>query len=434
MRFVGVWFLDFDIYSNVMETKKTKIQSNNLYIPRFIKTLGTGKEQDYFIENLSMLLASGMGVIQSLEAIKKDIKSKKLRSIIEQIEIQIEGGSSLWRALNASYLFPPHVISLIRVGEESGRLSENLKVIEIQRQKDRIFKSKVRSAMLYPMIVLIVMLVVAFGSAWFVLPKLASAFSSLDIELPFTTRIIISAGNFLRDYGFITLPFFVLLLIFLLYFFFVFPKTKTLVEQFVFLHVPGVRKIIQEIELARFGYMMNNLVGAGLPIIESVHVLAEVSSFGPYKKLYSGLENSVEEGNSFQKSFSKQKRINLLIPTPVQQMIVTAEQSGKLSEIFLKIGETYEYKTEDTTRNISSTLEPVLLIAVSIGVFFVAIGIISPIYNLIGSISDGGQSQQQSEEINSVLPTTTPIIEFSPTISISPISSTGPTLQPTRNP
>ena len=111
---------------------------------------------NYFIENLSMLTESGMDVLASLQAIKEDVRSSGMKMIIDTMIIDIESGSTLWRALERTKLAQDQVIALVRVGEESGRLSENLSVVALQQEKDRAFKSKIRSAMMYPVLVLII--------------------------------------------------------------------------------------------------------------------------------------------------------------------------------------------------------------------------------------------------------------------------------------
>src|SRR3989344_1427643 len=153
-------------------------------------------EKDYFIENLAMLLSSGMSITAALTSIEGEMRTRKMRKEIAGIKQEIDNGSSISTALQKSGLVSPHVISLLKIGEESGRLSENLEVIVVEGEKDRLFKSKIRSAMIYPVMILSVTLVVGIGIAWFILPKLANVFRQLQLELPFVTRVLISFGLF----------------------------------------------------------------------------------------------------------------------------------------------------------------------------------------------------------------------------------------------
>ena len=138
------------------------------------RNFGLGQEKDYLIENLSLLLASGITITSALEAIKVEVKSERIKRIVDTLEEDVEAGVPLWGALERSRLFAPHVVSLIKIGEEAGRLSENLKVIAEEEQKDRTFRSKIRSAMMYPIFVFSLTVIIGIGIAWFILPRLAS--------------------------------------------------------------------------------------------------------------------------------------------------------------------------------------------------------------------------------------------------------------------
>ncbi|MBN1778636.1 MAG: type II secretion system F family protein, partial [Candidatus Buchananbacteria bacterium] len=164
---------------------------------------------------------------------------------------------------------------------------------------------------------------------------------------------------------------------------FYFPKTK-IIGQVILFNLPGIKRLIQEIELARFGYLLGTLLKAGLPINQALDSLVQATTSYQYKKFYRRLAISIENGNSFQKSFLNYKRLKRLIPNPIQQLVFAGEQSGGLSKILLKISQIYEVKTETTTKDLSVILEPILLVIVWLGVVSVAMAVILPIYNLIG--------------------------------------------------
>jgi type II secretory pathway component PulF len=333
-----------------------------------------------------MLIASGMGVIDALKAVKADVRSTRMRRLIDQMAEDIEAGSPIWRTLDDAKLFPMHTISLIRIGEESGKLAENLEVVSVEQEKDRDFRSKIRSAMMYPIFVLGLTVVFGIGISFFILPKLALVFSQLKIQLPLITRVLIGVGVYMSNAGLGVIP--IVLAIFgaVLYLIFYFPKTK-LIGQSILFHTPGIKRLIQEVEVARFGYLLGTLLQAGMPIAQALHSLAEASSFPHYRRFYVFLAHSIEEGFSFQTSFARYgHRLRRLIPTPVQQLIITGEHSGNLPEILLRVGKSYEGKTEATTKNLTVILEPVLLVIVWLGVISVAFAVILPIYRLVGEL------------------------------------------------
>ncbi|MCR4328492.1 MAG: type II secretion system F family protein [Patescibacteria group bacterium] len=360
-------------------------------------TFGLSKERDYFIENLSMLIASGMPITSALDAMALEMRSRRMKSIVADIKADIESGSPLWKALVTTNLFPDHAVSLIQLGEESGKLMENLKVVAVEQEKDRVFKSKLRSAMMYPVFVLSLTVIIGVGIAWFILPKLATVFSQLKIKLPLITKILIESGIFLGNYGQYVVPAGIVVMGLFFFFLFSFRKTK-FIGQFVLFSSPGIKGLIKEVEVARFGYLLGTLLEAGLPITHVFNSLANATEVAPYRKLYFHLRDSIKDGNSLQKSFGTFRHANRLIPAPIQQLIFVGEQSGSLSTTSLKIGATFETKADTSTKNLAVILEPILLVIVWLGVVAVALAVILPIYNLIGGFNAGGQQTPQTEE------------------------------------
>ncbi len=155
------------------------------------------EERDYAVENLALLVSSGTSILSALEAIESELRSRRIKDAFAGLKDDVENGVSLWRALKNTGLFPAHVVSLVKIGEESGRLSETLKTVVDQRQKERVFRAKVRSAMMYPVFVLVMALFIGSAVALFVLPRLALVFSQLKLEPPLITKALIAAGKFL---------------------------------------------------------------------------------------------------------------------------------------------------------------------------------------------------------------------------------------------
>lgn len=366
------------------QNPKTRNKGKKSCCPSF----GIKKEKEVFIENLTLLLSSGLNASATISSIEEEIKSKRLKRIVRQIGEDIENGFPLWRALDSTDIFTASAIALIRVGEESGRLTENLKIVATQAEKNKSFNSKLRSALMYPIFVLVLASTIAIGIAWFILPRLAKIFNGMDIELPGITVGMINTGVFLEEKGLIAVPVAIILIALMAFFVFFYKKTK-FIGQAIILSIPGIKQLLVELEITRFSYLLGTLLEAGLPI---GHVLESLTMQGAnglnkYQKFYEFLKKSIEEGNSFQKSFASYEKINKLFPRPIQQMIVAGEQSGKLSEILLKISQSYNEKTETTTKNLMVILEPVMLIIVWIAVVFVALSIILPIYSLVGNFN-----------------------------------------------
>lgn len=367
--------------------KATPIPQRNLENQKKLSTFGLSKERDQFIENLSMLVLSGMSIIGALSSIIKQTKSDGMRKILERMHLEIEAGSPVWKAFDRTDFFKGYTISLIRLGEESGNFAENLKVVSLEEEKDREFKSKVRSALMYPIFVLTLTLVVGIGISWFILPKLAKIFYDLKLALPLITKVLLAFGLFLNKYGLIAVPSGVAVISIIVYVLFFNAKTKFLGEYIIF-SIPGIKTLLMEVEVARFGYLLGTLLEAGLPVTKAIDSLASASEVLRYKKFYLALRENIDMGNSFEKSFALYKGTDNLIPQSFQQLLISGEQSGNLNKTLIKVGQVLEAKSDTTTKNLTIIMEPILLVIVWAGVVSVAFAVILPIYSLVGGLNN----------------------------------------------
>lgn len=370
------------------------------------------KERTYFVENLSMLIGSGMTVTESLSAIERELDSKHATRLISSIRTDIENGYTLSKALGRSGVFKGRIITLIHIGEQSGRLAENLRVVAEQSEKERELRSKIRSALMYPLFVLGLTFTVGIGIAWFILPRLSSVFAQLNVELPKITQILIGFGSFLGEHGTLVIPAFLLFFGVLLYFVFGYSRTR-FIGQAILFAFPPVRRLIQEVEIARFGYLLGTLLDAGLPIVLASGSLVEGTEFRMYRKFYETLQRQVDEGHSFRNIFDSYPGVGQLIPIPIQQLIVSAEHSGRLSETLKIVGERYEKKIDLSTKSLTVLLEPVLLVIVWLGVVAVAIAVILPIYSLTSGVqSPSTSSPQPAPTVPVTIPATSSTLEL----------------------
>lgn len=364
----------------------TPVSQRKLTDQKKLSTFGLSKERDLFIENLSMLVLAGMSIVGALASIIKQTKSAGMKAILERILQEIEAGSPVWKSLDKTGFFKGYTISLIRLGEESGNFAENLKVVALEEEKDREFKSKVKSALMYPVFVLVLTGVVGIGISWFILPKLAKIFYDLKLALPLITKVLLAFGLFLSKYGLVAVPLGAIVISVIAYIVFFNAKTKFLGEAIIF-SIPGIKTLLMEVEVARFGYLLGTLLDAGLPITKAIDSLAGASEVIRYKKFYVALRESIDAGNSFQKSFALYKDADTLVPQPIQQLIFSGEQSGNLNKTLIKVGQVLEAKSDTTTKNLTIIMEPILLVIVWAGVVSVAFAVILPIYSLVGGLN-----------------------------------------------
>ncbi|HEX8762978.1 MAG TPA: type II secretion system F family protein [Candidatus Saccharimonadales bacterium] len=345
----------------------------------------SSKYRDYFTNNIALLLRAAVPVQEAFASLKETSKSTELNKALDQMQRDVDEGLPLWQVMERSGVATQQTLTLVRLGEQSGRLVENLQIAARQEEKQRVFRSKVRSAMLYPSFVLGLSLLVGLGVAWFLLPRLAETFKQLNVQLPFISKVFIEFGVFLKANGYWAVPLFLAAVALIIYVLFVHPKTRGIGQRFLF-HIPGVSRLMHEVEIARFGYLMGTLLQAGLTVTQSLQSLADATNAPQYKKLYIMLKDAFEDGYSFRSTLPKEPANAKQLPPPVQQMVIAGERSGSLPETLLSIGTIYEEKSDLSTQSLATILEPLLLLVVWVGVMGVAIAVIMPIYSLVGGL------------------------------------------------
>lgn len=351
------------------------------------KTFG-GMNRDtseYVIESLSMLLLAGVTVGESIESIAGEIPQKGAREAMMQMRASIDEGVPFSQALEQTGLFAPSVITLIEVGESTGKLPENLKVVAAQMHKNNVMNAKIKSAMLYPGFLVGLLFVVGTGIGVFLLPKLLSIITGLQIEVGLMTKILIVVGTFFGKFGLILAAFTVVTII-LISILIKKSSTARAVAEVILYRVPGVKKLLFETEIARFGFVLGTLLEAGLPVVTALQSLAASMATRRYANFAAEVAQRVDEGDSFDKILSD-KKYHKLMPGTITQIVVSAEKSGNLSTSLLKVGQNYEDKADITAHNLETLLEPIVLVLIAVAVLFVAMAVFLPIYSLIGNLN-----------------------------------------------
>ncbi|MDD4287053.1 MAG: type II secretion system F family protein [Candidatus Peribacteraceae bacterium] len=346
--------------------------------------LGMGKQRMMFIQSMAMMLTAGLSLVDALQTQLLEAKSKAVRKLIQGIITAVENGSSLWKAMDDQSLFSPYEIALVRIGEEGGNLARNMEYLAEQQEKDRALRAKVKMAMTYPAIIVVLVFVLIMGLGLFVLPNLVQVLYSLNVELPLATRVVITISQLFEAHGMVFAPLLFLALIIVL----LMGKYTRFraVAQWVVFHTPGIGSLARESIIAQFGVILGGLLRAGVPLVEALSSLAEVTHTVSYKHFYQKLLEHVNAGDSFSKSFKALPECNRLFPISVQQLIVTGERSGGLSDVLMKISDMYDKKASETAEKLPVILEPLLLIIIAGVVAGLAFAIIVPIYKVVGNI------------------------------------------------
>lgn len=347
--------------------------------------IGMGKERMHFTENLAMMLKAGLPLIDTLKTLQLETRSRSMKKLLQKLLNSVENGSPLWRAMEEQSFFSLHALALVRIGEEAGNLAENVEYLAAQEEKDRALRGKVKMAMIYPSIVLTMMFVIVIGLGMFVLPNLIGVLYSLNVPLPFITRMVILFSDFFTQHGTVAVPSAVGGFVF----FAVLGKFTPLkvVVQWCMFKIPGIGALARQATIARFGVILGGLLKAGVPVIEAMQSLVEVTPIVAYRHLYQHMLDHITVGDSFAKSFASIRGSQKLLPPSVQQLVITGEKSGSLSSIMLKIADIYDKKASETAQKLPVILEPMLLIFIGGLVATIAFAIIIPIYSIVGNVA-----------------------------------------------
>lgn len=336
-----------------------------------------------FTKHLAMMVKSGITLSEAIDTIASQTPSQKFRKVLTAISDDIKNGNSFPLALKKHpKVFNQFYVTLTEVGEESGTLDENLKYLSDQLAKEYALKKKIQGALLYPAIVMVAVFLVGMGMSFFVLPQLANLFESLNVELPITTKILLFFANTMKNYGVFVIAGFVASIIAFRIFIklpFVRPKWDN-----VLLSFPIFGPLLQNKEMTSLCRNLGIMLRSGLPITKALEVEYLGSENLVFKDYIQRIKKSVNKGKEIRQELSD-GHYPKFSPIAIK-MIGVGEKTGKLDEAFLYLGDFFEEEVDNTAKNLSVVLEPIILIVIGLIVGFVALAIISPIYDLTGSI------------------------------------------------
>lgn len=367
------------------DKKKKKPESKLMAALSSINNMGMGKQVHMFVQSTATMLNAGLPLLEALKTFQMETRSKPMKKMVSRIITDVGNGSPFWRAMDSQHLFTQYDIAMVRIGEEAGSLAQNMVYLSQQREKDRSLRQQVKMAMVYPTIVMVMMFIIVMGLGLFVLPNLVQVLFSLNVELPLMTRIVIYITNIFSDYGKIFVP---LLILGFIFFILLGKFTRfKVVSQWIVFHIPGIGRLGKEASIARFGVVLGGLLQAGVPVVEALTSLVNVTQIVAQKKLYVEILEHIKIGDSFQASFEKCNESERILSVSVQQLIIAGEKSGSLAESLLQIATIYEKKASETAKALPVILEPILLLFIGGLVAAIAFAIIVPIYSVVGNIS-----------------------------------------------
>ncbi len=328
-------------------------------------------------QNMAVMLKAGLTVSEALETLV-DQSTSGLKRVLKRVYERVQSGDLFAEALTADQkYFGPIFVSSIRIGESSGMLADNLQTLSEQLERDLDIRRNVQGALLYPAVIITSTFILGLALATFVLPQLAGIFSSLNVELPLTTRVMIWLASLFRDYGPVLTPL-IIFSIFALIFLIRQPFMRPLTHR-ILLHLPGIKGFVHDINRARFARMIGTMLHTGVPIQEALEIATGVIPNVVYAQSVKVMYQHIESGESFSEIVALYPK---LYPPMVQRMICVGERSGGMDETLIYLARYYEQKVAIQARSLSTIIEPVLLLFIGLVVGFLALAIFTPIYSV----------------------------------------------------
>jgi type IV pilus assembly protein PilC len=344
-------------------------------------TIGKGVKRMEIIrmaKNMSAMINAGLSLSRALSVIERQSGNKRLKEVATGLSESIRKGSSFNEALSAyPKVFSPLFIAMTKAGEESGSLSDSLSIVGLQMERSEDLVRKIRGAMIYPAIVITAIIIVGVLMLIYVVPTLTATFTSLGVQVPFTTRVIVDISNFMVA----NIPMVLIGLVVIVVggTMFVRSRVGSAVVLALSLHMPVVNEIVRETYAARSARTLSSLLSSGVPVLDALSITREVVHAESFAKVISEAEERVRKGEPLSTAFAEHTK---LYPILMGDMLSVGEETGKVAEMLKQIAEFYESDVAEKTKDLSTIIEPVLMLFIGAVVGVFAVSMIAPIYSL----------------------------------------------------
>ncbi len=340
------------------------------------------REKIFFTRNLRIMVGAGVSLPRAIRTLANQSKNKKFQQVLSKIEEDVTRGQNLSEAFSKhSQVFPEVFRSMIKVGEESGTLEDVLENLTCQMEREGDLRSKIKGAMIYPAVILCVMVLIGALMMVMVVPKLAAVFEDLKAELPFTTKIIIGLSESLERFW----PFLFLIIIAVIILSRLIPKSQKIKKSLdmLFLKLPIISPLVKKINAASTSRTLSALIASGVPIVRSLEIVAGTLGNFYFREAIKKATDEVQKGGKLSQALEDYQD---LYPSIMIQMIAVGEETGETSQILAKLAAFYEEEVSNVTKNLSSVIEPLLMVVIGAAVGFFAISMIQPMYSMMGAM------------------------------------------------
>ncbi len=332
--------------------------------------------------NLSGMLKAGLPLSRALSVIERQSQNPKLKLIIADVRERIQKGDQFNAALAAHpRIFDELYVAMTRAGEESGGLSDSLALLSVQMERAATLRKRIRGAMIYPAIVLTIMVIIGVVMMIYVMPSITGTFKKMDVELPATTVALITASDFMVANTVATLGGLLALIVGFIYF--LRTRLGKRVFHYIILKLPVIGPMVKETNSARTARTLSSLLTAGVDVMRALDITREVVQNVYYKPVLIEARQAVEAGQPLSSVFVAKDK---LYPVFVGEMLQVGEETGEVGQMMKELAEFYETEVERKTKDLSTIIEPMLMVVIGATVGFFALAMIAPIYSLTDSI------------------------------------------------
>jgi type IV pilus assembly protein PilC len=349
-------------------------------LPRlpFLRSRIKATQKIFLVQQMHIMAKAGVPLTTTLKTLEAQATGQRLREVLEDLAARIEKGQSLADALQP-YVedFGELMVNMIAAGEASGRLEEVLDQVYLQMKKDHEIVSRVRGALMYPMIVVLAMLGIGTGMIVFVIPKLTAIFKESSVELPLPTKILIAVSDGIVNHG--LLVSLGAVASFSLFLWGIHRPRGRYAWHWLLLKLPVAGPIIRKVNVARFSRTVSSFLKTDIPIVKTLTTTANVLGNVHYRQALVEASERIVKGITLEAALRPYPQ--LFNPT-ILQMVAVGEQSGALDDILSEAAEFYEGEVTQTMATLPSLLEPVLMVLLGVGVGGMAVAIILPLYTL----------------------------------------------------
>jgi len=332
--------------------------------------------------NLSEMLTAGLSLSRALSVIERESSNKRLKSISARLSEVVSKGSPFHAAL-AEFpdTFPNMLVAMVKVGEESGSLASSLQIVGLQMQHSDELTRKVKGALIYPCIIVVAIAIVSVLMLIYVVPTLTQTFVELHVELPLATRIFVALSDAMSNN--VTLVFIVLILCIFGSTTFARSKKGSALLLWAGLHLPVVSELIRETYAARTARTLSSLLSAGVPVLEALVITKDVVRAEAFAQVIEETMVRVKKGEPLSQSFAEHPDV---YPVLMSEMLGVGEETGKVAPMLKQVAEFYEGDVSEKTKDLSTIIEPVLMLLIGAAVGVFAVAMVAPIYSLSSAI------------------------------------------------